>query len=565
MKKLNEPNTLHKEARNMNKPATPFLHLHAGRRTLAAFAGALLLVRSAVVLAQCPAPVLTSGLQTPMGAVLSSKGDLLVSEVGSNTPNSGRISIVDLQGLRRTLLSGLPSGLNEEGENRPSGAAGLFMRGRTLYVAIGVGDSILLGPAPGTARPNPNPSSPLFSSVLAIQFSAAVEKMTNGFALSPADHQTLASRNPVTLTNSAGERITVELVVNFPNFTAEPRPDYPENVRNSNPFGVVAVGNKLYVSDGGQNSVHQVNLATGAFSVLVSFPPIPNPAFNPNDPRTGGPTVEGVPTGIHFADGKLLVTLFRGYPFAAGTSAIVQVDPQNGGVQPFISGLKTAIDVLPITSDNGAARRDTAYLVLQHASDPVLTPPGALLRFDGRDSRPVGVANCLVFPTAMALDDRTGTLYVTQLTGTIVSIPVGAENYSSAVGLSPAVLNASTRGLVQTNDNVLIGGFIVGAGAGGGDARVVVRAIGPTLANNGVAGVLADPVLELHGSDGALLGSNNNWKDRQQAELEATGLAPTNDAESAIVTALPPGNYTTIVRGANGSSGVGLVEVYALQ
>lgn len=549
----------------MNKPATLFFHSRARRRVLAAFVGALLLVGSGVVSAQWPAPVLTSGLQGPIGIVLSNKGELVVSEGGTSTVNTGRVSIVDLQGVRRTLLSGLPSGPSAEGENQPSGPTGLYLRGRTLYLAIGVGDSILLGPAPGTAKPNPNPSSPLFSSVLAIRFSAAVERMTAGFALTPADHQTLANRQPVTLTNSAGETITVELVVNFPDFSPEPRPDYADNVRNSNPFGVIVVGNKLYVSNGGQNLVQQVDLTTGASSVLARFPAIPNPAFNPNDPSTGGPTLDAVPTGIQFADGKLLVTLFRGYPFVAGTSAVVQIDPQGGSVQPFISGLKTAIDVLPITPDSAAARRDTAYLVLQHASDPGLTPPGALLRFNGPDSQPANLANCLVFPTSMALDDRTGTLYVTQLTGVIVSIPVGAENYTSPQGLAPAVLNISTRGFVQTNDNVLIGGFIVGAGAGGGDARVVVRAMGPSLTDSNVAGVLADPVIELHGSDGSLLASNDNWKQTQRADLEATGLAPTKDAESAILTTLPPGNYTAIVRGANGSTGVGLVEVYALQ
>ena len=76
-------------------------------------------------------------------------------------------------------MDGLPSGINDV--NEASGPAGLFMPGRTLYVAIGIGDSILAGPFPGTARPNPNPSSPIFSPVLAIHFSANVEKTTAGY------------------------------------------------------------------------------------------------------------------------------------------------------------------------------------------------------------------------------------------------------------------------------------------------------------------------------------------------------------------------------------------------
>ncbi|MCI0535633.1 MAG: hypothetical protein L0Z50_10440, partial [Verrucomicrobiales bacterium] len=123
------------------------------------------------VRAQCPAVELVSGLRGPLGIVQSNQRNLLISERGTRTPNTGRISIVDLDGNRRTLLDGLPSGISDV--NDPSGPTGLFMRGRTLYVAIGSGDVAIAGPFPGTTLPNPNPvSSPLFSSVLAIHFSA---------------------------------------------------------------------------------------------------------------------------------------------------------------------------------------------------------------------------------------------------------------------------------------------------------------------------------------------------------------------------------------------------------
>lgn len=129
---------------------------------------------------------------------------------------------------------------------------------------------------------------------------------------------------------------------------------------------------------------------------------------------------------------------------------------------------------------------------------------------------------------------------------------------------SPAqLLNISTRARVQTDDNVLIGGFIV---TGAEAKNVIVRAIGPSLASNGqpVAGRLADPVLELHDASGALIIGNDNWKDSQQAEIEATGLAPSNDSESAIVRKLNPGAYTAVMRGKNNSTGIGLVEAYDL-
>ncbi|HSP46219.1 MAG TPA: NHL repeat-containing protein [Chthoniobacterales bacterium] len=125
--------------------------------------------------------------------------------------------------------------------------------------------------------------------------------------------------------------------------------------------------------------------------------------------------------------------------------------------------------------------------------------------------------------------------------------------------------NISTRGFVDTNDNVMIGGFILNS-----QTRVVVRAIGPSLSQAGVSNPLADPSLELRDGQGTLLASNDNWKTNaqtnlsQETEIRATTLAPGNDLESAIVILLPPGPHTAIVSGRNGGVGVGLVEVYSL-
>lgn len=122
-------------------------------------------------------------------------------------------------------------------------------------------------------------------------------------------------------------------------------------------------------------------------------------------------------------------------------------------------------------------------------------------------------------------------------------------------------LNISTRARVQTGDNVMIGGFIV---TGAAPKKVIVRAIGPSLQQSGVTDVLADPVLELHGPTGTLINTNDNWKDTQQAEIEASGIPPTNDLESAIVATLPPAAYTAIVKGKDNTSGIGLAEIYDL-
>lgn len=118
--------------------------------------------------------------------------------------------------------------------------------------------------------------------------------------------------------------------------------------------------------------------------------------------------------------------------------------------------------------------------------------------------------------------------------------------------------NISTRGLVQMDNSVLIGGLIV---LGQNPLRLIVRAIGPSLP---VSGSLADPTLELHDGNGTLVASNDNWRSDQEAEIIATGIPPTNDLESAIVQNLNPGSYTAVVRGKNNTTGVGLVEAYAL-
>jgi hypothetical protein len=123
--------------------------------------------------------------------------------------------------------------------------------------------------------------------------------------------------------------------------------------------------------------------------------------------------------------------------------------------------------------------------------------------------------------------------------------------------------NIATRGNVQTADNVLIGGFILWQG----QSRVVVRARGPSLASLGVSGGLPDPTLELHDSQGAVLMSDDNWQENafQAIQLQTAGFAPNSPVESALVTTLNPGAYTAIVRGAHGTTGVALVEVYDLQ
>jgi hypothetical protein len=136
-----------------------------------------------------------------------------------------------------------------------------------------------------------------------------------------------------------------------------------------------------------------------------------------------------------------------------------------------------------------------------------------------------------------------------------------AEVYDLDPPSATRLANISTRGLVQTDDKVLIGGFIIG---GSEPAKVLVRALGPSLGGFGVANPLKDPVLELHDSNGAVI-RNDDWRNTQEADIAATTIPPNDNLESAVLATLSPGNYTAIVRGKDNTTGVALVEVYILQ
>lgn len=151
--------------------------------------------------------------------------------------------------------------------------------------------------------------------------------------------------------------------------------------------------------------------------------------------------------------------------------------------------------------------------------------------------------------------------------GTYTAIVRGANNttgialvevYDLDRSANSQFANISTRGLVQSGNNVMIGGFIV---VGNTSQKVIVRSLGPSVP---VAGRLANPTLELRDGNGTLLAANDDWRTAQQAAIIATGIPPANNLESAIVRTLTPGAYTAIVRGKNNTTGVALVEVYAL-
>jgi hypothetical protein len=166
-------------------------------------------------------------------------------------------------------------------------------------------------------------------------------------------------------------------------------------------------------------------------------------------------------------------------------------------------------------------------------------------------------------------DSREAALVVSLLPGAYSAIVSGQGNsggvalfelYDLSANFGRAA-NISTRSQVGTGDQVMIGGFIIGGTTG---SKVMVRAIGPSLTARGVADALKNPILDLYDRNGILIGSDDSWRSNQEADIIASTLAPTDDRESAIIATLVPGAYSAIVSGANGTSGVALVEVYAL-
>ena len=206
--------------------------------------------------------------------------------------------------------------------------------------------------------------------------------------------------------------------------------------------------------------------------------------------------------------------------------------------------------------------------------DPVLELHDAngspiLFNNNWRDSQEAEITQSGLAPS----DDRESAIIKRLDPGAYTAIIHGADG-NPGIGVvelydlsqsDPAELgNLSVRADVETGDNVLFNGLILG---GVTPKRILFRALGPSIQNNGtpVPGTLQNPTLEVYDGNGNLLRSNDDWKDApNRTEIELTGLAPGNDRESAVLLLLTPGNYTSIVRGVNGTTGIALAEAYKL-
>ncbi len=281
----------------------------------------------------------------------------------------------------------------------------------------------------------------------------------------------------------------------------------------------------------------------------------------PRDPE-GGPGI--VPVVMPIIAGLALPT-----DALANISTRVEVGPGDGlMISGFIisgGGPKRVVlrGIGPSVADHGVANP---------LADPVIRlfqADGAVLAANDRwqdhqqaEILATGLAPARADEAALVQTLAPGA-YTASLTSATGGTGIGLLEVYDVDPLSAArLINISSRGFVGAGDRVMIGGFIL-RGAGGRQ-RVLVRALGPSLARHGVAGVLADPTLEVRDANGVLLAANNDWRDTQAGGISASTLAPEESQESAAMLSLTPGAYTATLRGVDGSAGVGLLEVYRL-
>jgi hypothetical protein len=365
----------------------------------------VVLAAFAVASAQQQPEVIATGLQMPHRLVLTPGGNFLVTET-SMEANQGRISLVTRSGQRSSILENLPSGTGGGGASGPTGMA---LRGRTLYFALGIGDAERPG-ANGARVFNPaGVSSPIFASVLKVQFSRDVDAVTSPFVLTAQHQRALNDWADVTI-NSGSDSITVSMLARFPH--AEPIPG-PLLLKFSNPWALTLSedGNTLYVADASGDSLSRIDTSTGRISRFARFAPLPNVL-----PGVGGPTVDPVPTSVRLYGNQLLVSFLTGFPFIPGHARVLAVNP-DGTTQPFIYGVTSVTDVLWRLGANGTGQ----FFVLEHSGNlRVPNTAGRLLRFDTPE--PTVAAANLTTPVSLAYNDATKELFILELSGRILRL-----------------------------------------------------------------------------------------------------------------------------------------------
>ncbi len=346
----------------------------------------------------------------------------------------------------------------------------------------------------------------------------------------------------------------------------------------------------LYVADPATGQITQINnngvasvfvAAAGAPNYLVfevggptptpTPTPSPTPTPTPSPSPTATPIIKAqnissrvnVETGDNVAIGGFIINGGR----TAKNVVIRAIGPSLANATPPVAG-SLSDPILELHKPNGTVLTNNDWMTNSVTNQAIIAARG----FDMYNGSPISDVESILVVTLSPRD------LAVPGSGEYTAV-VRGKNGATGVGLveiydlddpsaSAELANISTRGITSTSDNVLIGGVIIGPSTGDtlANATVVLRAIGPSLADATppVLDALPDPVLELHNGDGDLIALNDNWKDGDQADQieKALGLAPTKPKEAALLANLVAGNYTAIVMGSNGGTGVALVEVF---
>jgi hypothetical protein len=349
------------------------------------------------------------------------------------------------------------------------------------------------------------------------------------------------------------------------------------NIPHAYAGGTSLIGNRLLVVGGYAYGSADTNLVeTAVTSCAPTSSPTPTPTATPT------PTISATPTPTPSATATPPVTptptpspTVTPSPAPAQALNISTRLRVETGDRVMIGGFIITGNVPEKVAVRGLGPSLNNFGLSDLLADPTLELRGSdgalLMQNDNWQDNPSQAAQLIVLGLAPQNPNESG-IVATLPPGAYTALMAG-KNQTSGIGLveiydvdaaaASQLANISTRGFVQTANNVMIGGFILGHGSA--STSVAVRGLGPSLSQFGLSNVLADPTLELRDSNGALLIANDNWQDEpiSAAQLAAHGLAPPSPLESGIFATLSPGAFTAILAGKNGGVGLGLVEVYS--
>jgi hypothetical protein len=333
---------------------------------------------------------------------------------------------------------------------------------------------------------------------------------------------------------------------------------------HSAPFVPDAPGTYIFVANygGDPNNKATANACGDPNESVVVTAPTPTPSPTPTATPTATATATATPTATP-AQSLNISTRLR-----------VQTG-DNVGIAGFIIRGNASKPV--VLRGLGPSLVNMGLPAASLLNDPYIElhgPNGALITFNDnwKESPQRSQIEGTAFQPA---DDRESVILMTLAPGAYTGIITGVgqttgigviEVYDNNQALDSDLANISTRGFVQSGNDVMIGGFTLGGN--NNPTNIAVRALGPSLANSGLSNVLADPMLELHNADGTIMVSNDDWQSDSvsAAQLTANGLALPDPKESGIFTSLaPPGQFTAVVTGKNGGIGLALVEIYDLR